>query len=79
MLSEFRERAARTLRLSWVDVTWIVFVCLNLAAMRLLPEWQTVPFLIIWVSLTVIYGFRLWRLGSTIATVTLVTLATPAG
>jgi signal transduction histidine kinase len=76
MLSEFRERAARTLRLSWVDVTWIVFVCLNLAAMRLLPEWQTVPFLIIWVSLTVIYGFRLWRLGSTIATVTLVTLAT---
>jgi signal transduction histidine kinase len=61
---------------SWVDVTWFMFVGLNLVAMRLLPEWQTIPFLIIWVSLTVIYGFRLWRLGSTIATVTLVTLAT---
>jgi hypothetical protein len=29
--------------------------------MRLLPTWQTVLFLAIWVSLTVIYGFRLWR------------------
>ena len=42
--------------------------CLNLAAMRLLPAWQTVPFLAIWVSLTVIYGFRLWRLQPTILT-----------
>lgn len=44
------------------DIAWAVFAGLNLAAMRLLPAWQTVPFLAIWVSLTVIYGFRLWRL-----------------
>src|ERR1035438_6105068 len=49
----------------WVDIAWVVFIGLNLIAMRLLPAWQTVPFLIIWVSLTTIYGFRLWRLGST--------------
>src|ERR1017187_451200 len=50
----------------WVDIAWVVFIGLNLIAMRLLPAWQTVPFLIIWVSLTTIYGFRLWRLGSTV-------------
>jgi signal transduction histidine kinase len=44
--------------------------------MRLLPAWQTVPFLIIWVSLTVIYGFRMWRLQPTIMTLAAVILAT---
>ena len=58
------------------DIAWAVFVGLNLAAMRLLPAWQTVPFLVIWVSLTVIYGFRLWRLQPTILTWAAVTLAT---
>ena len=62
--------------LSWVDIAWIGFVGLNLAAMRLLPAWQTVPFLAIWVSLTVIYGFRLWRLQPTILTLAAVTVAT---
>jgi len=63
-------------RAAWVDIAWVVFIGLNLLAMRLLPEWQTVPFLIIWVTLTAAYGFRLWRLGSTILTVLIVTLAT---
>jgi signal transduction histidine kinase len=63
-------------RSAWLDVTWAVFVGLNLAAMRLLPAWQTVPFLAIWVSLTVVYGFRLWRLQPTILTWAAVTLAT---
>jgi signal transduction histidine kinase len=58
------------------DIAWAVFVGLNLAAMRLLTNWQTVPFLAIWVSLTVVYGFRLWRLQPTILTWAAVTLAT---
>ena len=63
-------------RSSWLDIIWVVFVGLNLAAMRLLPSWQTVPFLAIWVSLTVIYGYRLWRLQPTILTLAAVTVAT---
>ena len=59
-----------------LDIAWAVFVGLNLAAMRLVPAWQTVPFLAIWVSLTVIYGFRLWRIQPTILTLAAVTLAT---
>ena len=63
-------------RWSWVDIAWVAFVAINLAAMRLLPAWQTVPFLAIWVSLTVIYGFRLWRMQPTILTLAAVTIAT---
>ena len=69
-------RTIRFARASWVDIAWVIFIILNLLAMRFLPGWQTVPFLIIWVSLTAIYGFRLWRLGSTLLTVLTVTPAT---
>src|ERR1700723_79431 len=71
-----RDRVRHLARAYWVDIALAVFILLNLLAMRVLPEWQTVPFLIIWVSLTLIYGFRLWRLGSTIVTVATLTLAT---
>jgi two-component system OmpR family sensor kinase len=71
-----RSQGLRRLRSSWVDIAWVVFVGLNLAAMRLLPAWQTIPFLSIWVSLTVIYGFRMWRLQPTIMTLAAVTVAT---
>ena len=66
-------RLARVAR--W-DILWAVFVGLNLAAMRLLPEWQTVPFLAIWVSLTLVYAFRLWTLQPALLTLAVVTLAT---
>ncbi len=69
-------RLLRWCRAYWMDIAWVGFVAVNLAAMRLLPAWQTVPFLAIWVSLTVIYGFRLWRLQPTILTMAAVTLAT---
>jgi signal transduction histidine kinase len=70
------DRVLRWCRLSWVDLIWIAFVALNLVAMRLLPSWQTVPFLAIWVSLNAIYGFRLWRLQPTLLTVAAVVVAT---
>jgi signal transduction histidine kinase len=69
-------RILRWARAYRVDIAWVIFILLNLAAMNLIPAWQTVPFLVIWVSLTAIYGFRLWHLGSTLLTVVTVTLAT---
>src|SRR2546425_1093690 len=71
-----RDGVLRSFRPYWVDIAWVVFVGVNLVAMRVLPEWRTVPFLLIWVSLTAIYGFRLWRLQPTIITIAAVTLAT---
>ena len=76
LASEWSWQALRWGRSSWVDIAWVVFVTLNLVAMRILPAWQTVPFLAIWVSLTVIYGFRLWRIQPTILTLAAVTIAT---
>ena len=70
------DRIVPLARAYWADIAWVIFIGLNLIAMRLLPAWQTVPFLIIWVSLTAIYGFRLWRLGSTILMVAVVALST---
>jgi signal transduction histidine kinase len=76
LATEFSGHAFTWGRSSWVDLAWVAFVALNLLAMRLLPAWQTVPFLAIWVSLTVIYGFRLWRIQPTILTLAAVTIAT---
>ena len=72
----WRGRVARWCRTYRLDIAWVAFVGINLAAMRLLPDWGTVPFLAIWVSLTAIYGVRLWRLQPTILTWAAVTLAT---
>jgi len=71
-----RDRIIRWTRASWVDIAWVAFILLNLLAMRLFAEWQTVPFLVIWISLAALYGFRLWRLGSALVTAATLTLAT---
>jgi signal transduction histidine kinase len=70
------DRIYRFGRMYWLDIAWAAFVALNLIAMRLSPAWGSVPFLVIWVSLTAVYGFRLWHTGSTVLTVGVVTLAT---
>jgi signal transduction histidine kinase len=71
-----RDRIFHWAKASWVDIAWVAFILLNLLAMRLFAQWQTVPFLIIWISLTALYGFRLWHLGSALFTATTLTLAT---
>jgi signal transduction histidine kinase len=74
----------RTDRLEWptrekrIDVAWALFSVANLAAMFLLPEWETVPFHFIWVSLTVLYGFRVWRVRPTVTVLAVVMLTTGA-
>jgi len=71
-----RDRIIRWTKASWVDIAWVAFILLNLLAMRLFAQWQTVPFLVIWISLAALYGFRLWRLGSALVTAATLTLAT---
>jgi signal transduction histidine kinase len=74
--SAHADRIRQLARAYWVDISLVAFIGLNLLAMRLLPGWGAIPFLTIWVSLTAIYGFRLWRLESTVLVVAVVTLAT---
>jgi signal transduction histidine kinase len=61
---------------SWLDWAWILFSVANLVAMVALPEWETVPFHFIWVSLTLLYGFRVWRTGKTVLALGAVILTT---
>jgi signal transduction histidine kinase len=53
------------LRRSPVEVAWATFAAANLLAMALWREWETIPFHLIWISLTLVYGFRVWRPAAT--------------
>jgi signal transduction histidine kinase len=53
------------LRARYVEVLWAAFAAANLVAMLMTPDWETIPFHFIWVSLTLLYGFRVWPLGAT--------------
>jgi len=53
------------LRSRKIEVAWVAFAVINLIAMLLSPDWETIPFHFIWVSLTILYGFRVWGLRAT--------------
>jgi signal transduction histidine kinase len=55
-----------TRRFLWIDVAWGIFAILNLIAIYVFADWETVPFHFIWVSLTILYGFRVWPMRSTL-------------
>jgi signal transduction histidine kinase len=58
-------RAIGLRRLDPLDVGWFAFALVNVGAMLLWPSWETIPFHLIWFSLTVLYGFRVWALKPT--------------
>lgn len=65
-------------RRNWVELAWGVFAVANLVAMALVPSWETIPFHFIWISLTLVYGFRVWSPGNTGFVLGLVIAATGA-
>jgi signal transduction histidine kinase len=50
-----------------LEAAWFAFALTNVIAMLRWPSWETVPFHLIWFSLTVLYGFRVWALKPTFA------------
>jgi signal transduction histidine kinase len=66
------------LRARYIEVLWVVFAAINLVAMLLTPDWETIPFHFIWVSLTILYGFRVWGIGATLAVLAAVAVSTGA-
>jgi signal transduction histidine kinase len=42
------------------------------------PSWETIPFHVIWISLTILYGFRVWSISKTSAVLAVVAIATGA-
>jgi signal transduction histidine kinase len=66
------------LRRRWVELAWVAFAAANVVAMLRWESWETIPFHFIWVSLTLVYGFRIWRNGPMLATLAVVGAVTAA-
>jgi signal transduction histidine kinase len=58
------------------DLAWVAFALLNLVAMAAWPRWETIPFHLIWFTLTLLYGFRVWALPATGAVLVVMGIAT---
>ncbi len=52
-------------RPSRLDLAWAAAALAALVALIVWPGWETIPVHIVWLSLTLLYGFRVWRLSST--------------
>ena len=52
-------------RRRWVEILWVFFALANVVAVLLLADWETIPFHFVWVSLTLVYGFRVWSAQTT--------------
>jgi signal transduction histidine kinase len=62
-----------------IDIAWTIFALVNLDFMFMFPCWETVPFHLIWASLTLIYGFRSWNRGPTLWVASAVLAVTAVG
>ena len=67
-----------TLRNRWVEIAWAVFALANLVVIVGLVRWETIPFHLIWVSLTLVFGFRIWGLRTTLIVLGVVMALTAA-
>ena len=71
-------------RLSWpfrpaaLDTGWAVFSALNLVAIFAVAGCETVPFHFIWISFTLVYGFRTWAPRPTLVVLGVVMATTAA-
>jgi signal transduction histidine kinase len=53
-------RATGLQRPDGVELAWAILAVVCLAAMAVWPSWETIPFHVIWITLTLLYGFRVW-------------------
>lgn len=46
----------------WLELVWVAWAVVNLTVTVVLGNYETVPFHFVWISLTLMYGYRIWRL-----------------
>jgi signal transduction histidine kinase len=59
-LAGWFRRLRWSFRPGWLDAGWTAFAVLSLFAIVVFPGWDTIPFHAIWISFTLLYGFRAW-------------------
>ena len=65
-------------RPAWLDAVWVVFSAINLIAIFAFAGWETIPFHFIWISFTLLYGFRTWAPRPTLVVLSVVMVTTAA-
>jgi two-component system, OmpR family, sensor kinase len=50
---------------SQLELGWGLLAAVCVVAMVAWPSWETIPFHVIWITLTLLYGFRVWSVGTT--------------
>jgi signal transduction histidine kinase len=71
-------RVTGWLRRNPLEAAWGVFAVANFVAMVVWPDWETIPFHFVWISLTFVYGVRVWRTQTMSLVLLVVILATGA-
>jgi signal transduction histidine kinase len=78
-LGRFAIRLSWPFRPGWLDAGWAIFSAINLVAIVAMPGWETIPFHFIWISVTLLYGFRTWAPKPTLVVLGVVMASTGAG
>jgi signal transduction histidine kinase len=78
-LARFAIRLSWPFQPGWLDAGWAIFCAINLVAIFAYPGWETVPFHFIWISVTLLYGFRTWAPKPTLVVLGVVMATTGAG
>jgi signal transduction histidine kinase len=60
----------------WIDVAWVIFSLANLLSILIFSRWETIPFHFIWISFTLLYGFRVWGTKPTLWVLAIVMVTT---
>jgi two-component system, OmpR family, sensor kinase len=67
-------------RIAWrqyaVEAWWWVFVLVNTGSILVFRDWPTVPFHFIWISLALVYGWRVWSVRATAVVLALIIVLT---
>jgi two-component system, OmpR family, sensor kinase len=71
-------RVTGWLRRNPLEAAWAAFAVANFVAMIAWPGWETIPFHFVWISLTFVYGVRVWSSRTMWAVLAVVILATGA-
>ena len=75
-LGRLVSRPSWPFRPALLDAAWAAFSALNLLAIFRFENWETVPFHFIWISFTLLYGFRTWAIRPTLAVLGVVMITT---
>jgi signal transduction histidine kinase len=67
---------ALPLRSHRIELLWAVFAVACFAAMLAWPSWEQIPFFLAWISLTLVYDFRVWPTRPTLVVLLVVMVAT---